>query len=73
MMLKVRFQKRVDQQSNYSKHLKSERSDFGAFQSCPIPKQFGFQTVSEIQTILFGFQTLTKRWNRLNRLNSLNV
>ena len=21
-----------------------ERSDFGAFRSCPIPKQFGFQT-----------------------------
>ena len=28
----------------YSKRLKSERSDFGAFRSCPIPKQFGFQT-----------------------------
>ena len=27
----------------YSYCLKSERSDFGAFQSCPIPKQFGFQ------------------------------
>ena len=36
----------------------SPRSDFGAFQSCPIPKQFGFQTVSGIRTILFGFQML---------------
>ena len=37
----------------YSKRLKSERSDFGAFQSCPIPKRFGFQT--------FGLLTGTKR------------
>ena len=36
-------------QVTYSKRLKSERSDFSAFQSCPIPKRFGFQT--------FGFQT----------------
>ena len=28
----------------YSKRLKSEHSDLGAFQSCPISKQFGFQT-----------------------------
>ena len=41
----------------YSNCLKLERSDFGASQSCPIPKQFKFQTVSQIRIILFGFQT----------------
>ena len=43
--------------TKYSKRLKSKRSDFRAFQSCFIPKQFGFQTLSEIQTILFRFHT----------------
>ena len=36
----------------YSKRLKSEHSDFRAFQSCPIPKGFGFQ--------MFGLPTGTK-------------
>ena len=30
--------------TTYSKRLKSQRLDFGAFQSCPILKRFGFQT-----------------------------
>ena len=46
------FKHRVD-----SKCLKSERSDFGIFEKCSIPKWFGFRTVSEIRTISFGFQT----------------
>ena len=41
-------------------HLKlTEHLDFGAFQSCLIPKQFGFQIVYEIRTILFRFQTFS--------------
>ena len=34
----------------YSKHLKSERSDFGAFGNGLVPKQFRNQTLSEIWT-----------------------
>ena len=41
----------------YSKCLKSERSDFGIFEKCSIPKRFRFRTVSEIRAISFRFKT----------------
>ena len=40
-----------------SERLKSERSDFGIFGNGSVAKQFGFQTVSEIRTIWFGYRT----------------
>ena len=47
----------------YSRAPKSECSDFGAQNFSSVVKQFGFQTMSEIQTILFRFRTIVKVWN----------
>ena len=43
------------QYSEYSRRPNSECSDFGAFRSRLVVKQFRFWTVSEIRTISFGF------------------
>ena len=51
----------------YSRCLKSGRPDFGVFETCPVVKTSGFQTLSEIRTLSSGFQTSGS--NALNKGN----
>ena len=62
------------QSRNYSKCLKSERSDFGAFQSCPIPKQFDFRrSVDQLDQPNDRVSDVYSITERSNKPNSPNV
>ena len=41
----------------YSERPKSEHSDFGVLENRPVPKRFGYQTVSDNQMLSSGFRT----------------
>ena len=47
----------VNSQEKYSRCPKSGRLDFCVFKNRPVPKHSGFQTLSEIRTIMSGFRT----------------
>ena len=42
---------------NYSKRPKTGRPVFGVFKKRPVPKRFGFRTMSENRTFMSGFWT----------------
>ena len=58
--------------NSYSRCLKSGRPDFGVFETCPVVKTSGFQTLSEIRTLSSGSNALNKGNRTISNRTSEN-